>query len=79
MEPPEEATAFKPDAAFFDKDDEHCLISREFFYDKKLENYAIRFIDGEASRERLDKRDDARTASSPMRQRAWRFDIPREV
>ena len=59
MEPPEEATAFKPGAAFFEKECEHRLTSRGFFYDKKFEDYVMRFIDGDALQERLDKRDKA--------------------
>ena len=59
MEPPEEATAFKPGAAFFEKEYEYCLTSRGLLYDKKFENYVTRFIDGDALQERLDKRDDA--------------------
>ena len=59
MEPPEEATAFKPGAAFFEKDDGRRLTSRGFFYDKKFENYVMRFIDGDALQERLDKCDNA--------------------
>ena len=59
MEPPEETTAFKPGAAFFEKYDGYCLISRGLFYDKKLEDYVMRFIDGDALQERLDKRDNA--------------------
>ena len=60
MEPPEEITAFKPGAAFFENDDGYYLISRGFFYDKKLENYVMCFIDADALQERLDKCDDAR-------------------
>ena len=60
MEPPEEATAFKPGAAFFEKDDGCYLISRGFFYDKKFENYVMYFIDGDTLQECLDKCDDAR-------------------
>ena len=59
MEPPEEATAFKPGAAFFEKEYERHLTSRGLFYDKKFENYVTRFVDGDALQERLDKRDDA--------------------
>ena len=59
MEPPEETTAFKPGAAFFEKDDGYCLISRGFFYDKKFENYVMYFIDGDALHECLDKCDNA--------------------
>ena len=59
MEPPEEATAFKPGAAFFEKDDGRRLTSRGLLYDEKLEDYAMRFIDGDALQERLDERDDA--------------------
>ena len=59
MEPPEETTAFKPGAAFFEKDDGYCLTSRGFFYDKKFEDYVMRFVDGDALQERLDKRDNA--------------------
>ena len=60
MEPPEEITAFKPGAAFFEKDDECYLTSRGLFCDKKLENYVMCFIEGDALQERLDKRDNAR-------------------
>jgi len=35
VEPPEEATALKPGAAFFERDDEYYLISRGVFYSKK--------------------------------------------
>ena len=60
MEPPEEITAFKPGAAFLEKDDGYYLISRGFFYDKKFENYVMCFIDGDTLQECLDKCDDAR-------------------
>ena len=59
MEPPEEITAFKPSAAFFEKEYEYYLISRGFFYGKKLENYVMYFIDGDTLRECLDKGDNA--------------------
>ena len=59
MEPPEEATAFKPGAAFFEKEYEYHLTSRGFFYDEKFENYVMHFIDGDALQECLDKRDKA--------------------
>ncbi len=59
VEPPEEITAFKPGAAFFEKEYEYYLISRGFFYDKKLENYVMYFIDGDTLQECLDKCDDA--------------------
>ena len=59
VEPPEETTAFKPGAAFFQKEYEYYLISRGFFYDKKLENYVMYFIDGDTLQECLDKCDDA--------------------
>ena len=41
VEPPEETTAFKPGAAFFEKEYEYYLISRGFFYDKKFEIYVM--------------------------------------
>ena len=59
MEPPEEATAFKPGAAIFEKDDGYRLISRRLLYDKKFENYIMRFIDGDTLQERLDECDNA--------------------
>ena len=59
MDPPQEIKAFKPGAAFLEKDDEYYLISRGVFYDKKLENYVMRFIDADALQECLDKCDDA--------------------
>ena len=59
VEPPEEITAFKPGAAFFEKEYEYYLISRGFFYGKKLENYVMHFIDGDTLQECLDKCDNA--------------------
>ena len=59
MEPPEEATAFKPGAASFEKERERRLTSRGPLYDKKFEDYVMRSIDGDALQERLDERDDA--------------------
>ena len=72
MEPPEEVTAFKPGAAFFEKDYGYYLTSRGFFYDKKFENYVMYFIDGDTLQERLD----VQSTSSPQCQCAWRFDVP---
>ena len=72
MEPPEETTAFKPGAAFFEKEYEYYLISRGLFHDKKFENYVMYFIDAEC----LDKYDDVQSTSSPQRQYAWYFEIP---
>ena len=76
VEPPEETTAFKPGAAFFEKEYEYYLISRGFFYDKKLENYVMYFIDADTLQECLDKYDDVQSTSSPQCQYAWYFDIP---
>ena len=76
VEPPEEITAFKPGAAFFEKDDGYYLISRGFFYDKKFENYVMYFIDGDALQECLDKYDEVQSTSSPQCQYAWYFDVP---
>ena len=59
MEPPEEATALKPGAASFERDDGRRLTSRGPLYDERLEDYAARLVDGDALRERLDERDDA--------------------
>ena len=42
VEPPEDATAFKPGAAFFERDDEYYLASRGLLYDEKLEDYVTR-------------------------------------
>ena len=38
----------------------YYLISRGFFYDKKLENYVMYFIDADTLQECLDKCDNAR-------------------
>ena len=59
VEPPEEITALKPGAAFFESDDGYYLTSRGLFYDKRFENYVMHFIDGDTSQECLDKCDDA--------------------
>ena len=59
MEPPEEATAFKPGAASFERERERRLASRGLLYDERLEDYVTRFVDGDALQERLDKRDEA--------------------
>ena len=58
VDPPQEIKAFKPGAAFFEKEYEYYLISRGFFYDKKLENYVMYFIDADTLQECLDKYDD---------------------
>ena len=59
MEPPEEATASKPGAASFERGDGRRLASRGLLYDERLEDYATRFVDGDALQERLDERDEA--------------------
>ena len=61
---------------FFEKDDEYYLISRGVFYDKKLENYVMYFIEGDTLQECLDQYDNVHTTSSPLCQYAWYFDIP---
>ena len=76
VDPPQEIKAFKPGAAFFEKDDEYYLISRGFFYDKKLENYVMYFIEGDTLQECLDQYDNVHTTSSPLCQYAWYYDIP---
>ena len=76
VDPPQEIKAFKPGAAFFEKDDEYYLISRGFFYDKKLENYVMYFIEGDTLQECLDQYDNVHTTSSPLCQYTWCFDIP---
>ena len=76
MDPPQEIKAFKPGAAFLEKDDEYYLISRGVFYDKKLENYVMYFIEGDTLQECLDQYDNVHTTSSPLCQYTWCFDIP---
>ena len=76
VDPPQEIKAFKPGAAFFEKDDEYHLTSRGAFYDKKLENYVMYFIEGDTLQECLDQYDNVHTTSSPLCQYTWCFDIP---